>query len=141
MNWTDGPSMNHGKYAHGCATIPATEDQEAQIIVMGGTTYNHYPKGDNTTISLNLSSLKWSIIGETPLNRIHGHTTTNSNSPEYRVYSIGGLYYVPDEEDTFLTAIYGLNHSNKWELVGNLSQGRVYHTSLNIPLQDIPGCS
>ena len=130
--------MNNARYGHRCTTIPATEQSNAQIIVVGGDS-------ESTVEVLDVSSSLWFNIAKIPLEGLDRNSLTVSNSPEYKLYSIGGNYANPNfSQDLVISvsakAIYGLTYSNTWIHVGDLTEGRARHTSLNIARKDIPGC-
>ena len=129
LKWTDGPTMNRGRRYHGCTTIPSTNGGNAEIIVVGGRS------SEDTVESLAVASDSWVNIAQTPIRNLKAHSIVASNSPEYKLYSIGG------DSSGFVSSIYGLTNSNTWEFIGNISAARGYHTSLNIPQKDIPGCN
>ena len=137
ITWSNGPQMNDARSGHGCTTIPATEQTKAQIIVVGGSS------GESTVEILDVSSSSWFIIAKIPIQGLYANSLTVSNSPEYKLYSIGGEYTNFNEEFFFSVtakAIYGLTYSNTWIHVGDLTEGRARHTSLNVARKDIPGC-
>ena len=136
--WSNGPEMNNARYGHGCTTIPATEQSNAQIIVVGGDS-------DSAVEILDVHSSSWFNIAKIPLQGLDRNSLTASNLPEYKLYSIGGNYANPNfSQDLVLSitgkAIYGLTYSNTWIQVGDLNEGRARHTSLNVARKDIPGC-
>ena len=134
--WSNGPEMNIARSLHGCTTIPATEETNAQIIVGGF-------ERDSTVEILDVSSSSWFNIAKIPIQGLYANSLTVSNSPEYKLYSIGGEYTNFNEEFFFSVtakAIYGLTYSNTWIHVGDLTEGRARHTSLNVARKDIPGC-
>ena len=133
--WSEGPEMNFPRYFHGCTTIPSTEVRNAQIIVVGGID-SQTRIIENTVEILDVSSNSWLNVEITPLIRLYGNTLTASNSPEYKLYSIGGQAPTGNTR-----AIYGLTQSNTWVNVGNLTEGRSFHTSLNVDKNDILGCA
>ena len=125
--WSEGPEMKTARNLHGCTTIPSTEKRNAQIIVVGGS-FN-----ENTVEILDISSNSWFNAGNVPLPGPIANSLAVSNSPEYKVYSIGGS---PSGR-----AIFGLTQSNAWVHVGNLTEERRFHRSLNVDKEDIPGCA
>ena len=129
--WSIGPEMNNTRHAHGCTTIPSTEQNNAQIIVVGGLL------AESTVEILDVSSRSWFHVEKIPLENLKYNSLTASNSPEYKLYSIGGAY----SRNFFGQAIYGLTCSNTWVHVGNLTYGRNSHTSLNVAKQGNPGYS
>ena len=141
ITWSNGPQMNDARYGHGCTTIPATEQTKAQIIVVGGSS------GESTVEILDVSSSSWFNIAKIPFENLNENSLTTSNSPEYKLYSIGGNYASRNSDSIqdlviAITAkeIYGLTYSNTWIHVGDLTEGRARHTSLNVSRKDIPGC-
>ena len=117
--------MKIARYYHGCTTIPSTEERNAQIIVVGGFSANPVE-------ILDVYSNSWFIAAKTPSTGLFGNSLTASNSQEYKLYMIGG---------GGTKAIYGLNQSNVWVHVGNLTEERSLHTSLNVDKNVIPGCA
>ena len=136
--WSNGPEMNNARYGHGRTSIQATEQSNAQIIVVGGDS-------DSTVEILEVSSNSWFNIAKIPLEGLDRNCLTASNSPEYKLYSIGGNYANPNfSQDLVISltakAIYGLTYSNTWIHVGDLTEARARHTTLNVARKDIPGC-
>ena len=131
--------MNIARYGHGCTSIPAIEQSNAQIIVVGGDS-------DSTVEILDVFSSSWFNIAKIPLEGLDRNSLTASNSPEYKLYSIGGNYANQNSSQAPLgisikaKAIYGLTYSNSWIHVGDLAEGRARHTSLNVARKYIPGC-
>ena len=125
--WSEGPKMNNARYFHGCTTIPSTVERNAQFIVVGG----HH--SESTVEILDVSSNSWFNVANTPLPGLFANSLTVSNSPEYKLYSIGGS---PSDR-----AIFGLTQSDAWVHVGNLTEVRADHASLNVDKKDIPGCA
>ena len=128
--WSNGPEMNSARYSHGCTTISSTWERSTQIIVVGG-----FESGSTVEI-LNVSSSSWFNVAKIPLEDLKDNSLIASNSLQYKVYSIGGRY----SESILTKAIYGLTYSNTWIHVGDLTEGRARHTSLNVARKDIPGC-
>lgn len=122
--------MNHARYYHGCAFVPSTEKSEDQVVVVGGF------QGGPTVESLSTNNEKvWRPKENVPLPGLVWHAVTNAISPNYLLFTVGDGF-----SGAGSGAIYGLTHSNKWELVGNLRSKRYFHTSLNLPRKDIPDC-
>ena len=120
--------MNGPRAWCGCTTIPSTEERNAQIVVVGS--FN----SKSTVEILDVSSNSWFNVAKIPFTQsLYGNSLTASNSPEYKLYSIGGT--------VSNGAIYGLTQSDGWVHVGNLTENRWYHTSLNVDKKDIPGCA
>ena len=133
MQWTNGPKMNYPRVRHGCTTIPSNANRKAQIIVVGG----HWKSRDIEVLGISNSS--WINVAKIPIENLNDNTVTASNSKAYKMYSIGGVVEngrVPN----YINAIYGLTHSNELKLVGNLTEGRSRHTSLNVDPNGISGC-
>ena len=139
--WSNGPEMNIARYSHGCTTAlntTATEQSNAHVIVVGGNF--------STAEVLYVSSSSWSIIAQMPLQGLYRNSLAASKSSEYILYSIGGNYLNETLGNdlgvkVYVKAIYGLTYSNTWIHVGDLTEGRDRHTSLNVARKDIPGCS
>ena len=130
MKWSDGPTMEHKRYYHACTTITGNKKHTGGVIVVGGK------ESEDTVEFLEFKSNRWKTVGKSPLSDIYGHTVTPANSPEYILYSIGGsLGY-----KNYVKDIYGLTQSYNWKLVGNLTNARYYHTSLNLRQNEIPRC-
>ena len=120
--------MNHLRSSHGCAFVPSTEKGEDQVVVVGGI------KSDSTVESLSTNSKQWMLKEGWEL-LVSGNAVTNSNSPNYLLYFVGG--YNSGEIDK----IYGFSHSNSWDYVARLTKTRAWHSSLSLGRTDIPGCS
>ena len=124
--------MNHPRDDHGCAFVSSTEESEGQVVVVAG-----YRSG-STVESLSANSAnEWMLKESVPINSLVGNAVTKANSPHYLVFSAGGRSSSGDDIKT----IYGLSHSNKWEVVGNITNSRSYHSSLNLCRKDIPNCA
>ena len=122
MKWSDGPTMEHVRYWHACTTISGNKEHTGGVIVVGGK------YSDDTAEILEFGSNRWKTVGKTPLANLNGHTVTPANSLEYILYSVGGKISNTD----YVKGIYGLTHSHTWSLVGNLTNKRRWHTSLNL---------
>ena len=130
LQWSDGPTMEHMRYDHACTTISGNKDLTGGVIVVGGQC-----KDDSVEI-LEFGSNRWKTVGKSPLANLHGHTVILASSPEYILYSVGGMIVYSD----CVKGIYGLTHSYTWTLVGNLTNARACHTSLNLKQNEIPRC-
>ena len=121
--------MNHPRYCHGCAFVPSTEDSEDQVVVVAG--YG----SDSTVESLSTNSNEWMLKESVPLS-LYGNAVTKANSPDYLVFSVGGRSASGD-----MKAIYGLSHTNRWEVVANLKNSRSFHSSCNVPRKYLTNCA
>ena len=130
MKWSDGPTMEQKRIHHACTTISGNKENTGGVIVYGGD------YSDDTVEFFEFKANSWKTVGKSPLTSINGHTVTLANSPEYILYSVGGMVGFKD----YVKEIYGLTHSYNWTLVGNLMNGRAYHTSLNLNQNEIPRC-
>ena len=127
--------MNKDRVWHGCTTTIIGTSKV--VLVVGG-----YNRGALNTMEMyNPLKNEWTLHStRLPLRLIHLQVV-NSHSLNYLVYVIGGEGSDTEEkryEDH--SAIYGLNKTEKWELVGNLQQKRHYHASLNIQNNDFLDC-
>ena len=128
--------MNHHRFHHGCTTIPSNTSEKSQIIVVGGS------RNSQDIEVLDVSSSAWIKVAKIPFRTPSGNTVTFSKSPAYKIYIIGGTASLGSMGSSHYTkAIFGLTYSNVLKLVGNLTEGRSFHTSLNVDPSDIPGCS
>ena len=130
MKWSDGPTMEYKRYFHACTTIPGNKEHTGGVIVASGQF------SDDTVEILEIGSNRWKTVGKSPLTNLYDHAVTPANSPEYILYSVGGTRMYSD----YVKGIYGLTHSYTWTLVGNLTNARSYHTSLNLKQNEIPRC-
>ena len=121
--------MNHPRYWHGCAFVSSTEEGEGQVVVVAGD------GSDSTVESLSTNSKEWMLKESVPLS-LYGNAVTKANSPDYLVFSVGGRSASGD-----IKAIYGLSHTNKWEVVANLKNSRSFHSSCNVPRKYFPNCA
>ena len=123
--------MNQARYRHGCATTTTKGEQE--IIVVGGQDENYNLL--NTFEIFNPKENKWTQHSSKLPTALYHLTVVHANSPEYLVYAIGGM----DKNNKIQANIYGLRTNMEWTLVGNLMSKRSAHTSVNVPLDHIPG--
>ena len=130
MKWSDGPTMEHKRYYHACTTITGNKKHTGGVIVVGGK------ESEDTVEFLEFKSNRWKTVGKSPLSEIYGLTVAPANSPEYILYSVGGS--VGKNND--VKDIYGLTQSYNWKLVGNLTNARFWHTTLNLKQNEIPRC-
>ena len=125
---TQGPSMNTGRFDHGCARL-----NDEFIIVAGQsvmTTDNLF------TEVLKIGELEWTY-GPNLTEAIGYNELVKSNRKEYIAYNLGGS--TVDFEPS--SKIYGLNSdTNEWELIGNMNEPRSHGSALNVPSHLIPWC-
>ena len=121
--------MNEVRKDHGCAATIFGTSKVA--LVVGGNNRN----GFLDTMEM-YDSNEWTLHStRLPLPRFYLQIV-NSYSLNYLVYAIGGYGRPGDVQGE----IYGLNKTEKWELVGNMKQKRYMHASLNIKSNDFPIC-
>ena len=129
--WTNGPEMNKARYGHGCVKIPQTSQQKGQIMVMGGFS------SDSTIESLEIGEDKWKVVGSThPEVNLMYHSVTESHSPKYIAYSIGGF-----SDSGYVKSIYGIKDDFSFVKVGELKKPRIKHQSLNLLRHEILICA
>ena len=140
--------MEHKRRWHACISIAGNNKAKGGVYVIGGM--DAEKNFENTIEKLEFGANKWVTKGEISgsLADLLLQTVAEANSQDYILYSIGGN----KRYDTIFTrshglyqyrsqnGIYGLTHSYEWKLVGNLINGRIYHTSLNMLRKDIPNC-
>ena len=128
--WSNGPDMNKARSHHGCVKIPQTSQRKSQILVVGG--YD----SDSTIETLEIGEDKWKVVGSTnPEVNLRLHAVTESYSPKYIAYSIGGY---SDSGD--VKSIYGIKDDFSFDKVEELKKPRYGHQSLNLPRHEIPNC-
>ena len=125
--------MKHPRSSHGCAFVPSTEKNQAQVVVVGGYEgLGHANEKDSTVETFQANMNEWTSKNSFPLKNYYSSqrevAVVNSKSPEYLVYSIGGRDY----KGYPISTIYGLAHSNQWEVVGSAEYTHSSHTSINL---------
>ena len=127
--WSNGPEMNKARSDHGCVKIPQTSQHKSQILVVGGY--------DSTIESLEIGEDKWKVVGSTnPEVNLRNHAVTESYSPKYIAYSIGGY-----SDSGYVKSIYGIKDDFSFDEVGELKKPRHSHQSLNLLTHEIPNCA
>ena len=117
--WSNGPEMNKDRIRHGCVKIPQTIQHKSQILVVGGESR------DSTIESLEIGEEKWKVVGNTyPEKGLYANAVTESHSPKYIAYSIGGLSGSGD-----VKSIYGIKDDFSFVKVGGLKKPLMYHQS------------
>ena len=125
--WSNGPEMNKARGLHGCVKIPQTSQHKSQILVVGGL------NSDSTIESLEIGEDKWKVVGRTdPEEYLYGNAVTESHSPKYIAYSIGGY-----SAFGVVKSIYGIKDDFSFDEVGELKKPRRYHQSLNLLRHEI----
>jgi len=128
--WSNGPEMNKARFKHGCVKIPQTSQHKSQILVVGGSS------SDSTIESLEIGEDKWKVVGSTnPEVILRSHAVTESYSPKYIAYSIGGYSY-----PRYVKSIFGIKDDFSFVKVGELKKPRENHQSLNLLRHEIPNC-
>jgi len=128
--WSNGPEMNKDRSGHGCVKIPQTVQRKSQILVVGGLS------SDSTIESLEIGEDKWKVVGSTnPEVNLNSHSVTESYSPKYIAYSIGG-----HSNSGYVKSIYGMKDDFSFAKVGELKKPRRWHQSLNLLTHEIPNC-
>ena len=128
--WSNGPEMNKARSGHGCVKIPQTSQHKSQILVVGGLS------SDSTIESLEIGEDKWKVVGNTyPEKGLYTSAVTESHSPKYIAYSIGGLSGSGD-----VKSIYGIKDDFSFDEVGELNKPPRSHQSLNLLRHEIPNC-
>ena len=123
--------MNKARYTHGCVKLPQTSQRKSQILVVGGDS------SDSTIESLEIGEDKWKVVGDTiPEENLRRNGVTESHSPKYIAYSIGGR----SDSSTYVKSIYGIKDDFSFVKVGELKKPRSYHQSLNLLKHEIPNC-
>ena len=129
MKWSDGPTMEQKRYFHACTTISGNKEHTGGVIVASGQF------SDDTVEILEIGSNRWKTVGKSPLTNLYAHAVTPASSPEYMLYSVGGSISWMNADD--VKGIYGLTYSYTWSHVGNLRNGRNWHTSLMLKKEEI----
>ena len=128
--WSNGPEMNKARSRHGCVKIPQTSQRKSQILVVGGDS------NVSTIESLEIGEDKWKVVGRTdPEEYLYGNAVTESHSPKYIAYSIGGK-----SDSGYVKSIYGIQDDFSLAKVGELKKPRINHQSLNLLRHEIPNC-
>ena len=129
--WSNGPEMNKARRWHGCVKIPQTSQHKSQILVVGGWS------SDSTIESLEIGEDKWKVVGDTiPEVNLRLNAVTESHSPKYIAYSIGGY----SDSSNNVKSIYGIKDDFSFVKVGELKKPRKWHQSLNLLEHEIPNC-
>merc|ERR1719167_1625838 len=114
--------MNKARSDHGCVKIPQTSQRKSQILVVGGSS------SDSTIESLEIGEDKWKVVGSTnPEENLNSHAVTESYSPKYIAYSIGGY----SDSSRYVKSIFGIKDDFSFVKVGELKKPQDYHQSLN----------
>ena len=121
--------MNKARSHHGCVKIPQTSQRKSQILVVGGYS------SDSTIESLEIGEDKWKVVGEIPEVNLRRHAVTESHSPKYIAYSIGG-----GSDSGIVKLIYGIKEDFSFVKVGELKKPRNDHQSINLLKHEIPNC-
>ena len=135
--WSNGPEMNKARSDHGCVKIPQTSQRKSQILVVGGYS------SDSTIESLEIGEDKWKVVGTTnPEVNLNDHAVTESYSPKYIAYSIGGFSGITRDsfDPRIVKSIYGIKDDYSFIEVGLLKKSRYLHQSLNLLRHEIPNC-
>ena len=129
--WSNGPEMNEARSRHGCVMIPQTSQRKSKILVFGGQS------SDSTIESLEIGEDKWKVVGSTnPEVNLRYHAVTESHSPKYIAYSIGGY----SDSSSYVKSIFGIKDDFSFAKVGELKKPRRSHQSLNLLRHEIPNC-
>ena len=129
--WSNGPKMNKARSGHGCLKVPQTSQHKSQILVVGGYS------SDSTIESLEIGEDKWKVVGNTyPKKDLYANAVTESHSPKYIAYSIGGR----SDSSDYVKSIYGIKHDFSFIKVGKLKKPRNWHQSINLLRHEIPNC-
>ena len=124
--------MNKARSIHGCIKIPQTSQRKSQILVVGGR------YSDSTIETLEIGEDKWKVVGDTlPEVDLRWHAVTESHSPKYIAYSIGGESYSSHP----VKSIYGIKEDFSFVKVGELKKPRYWHQSINLLKHEIPNCA
>ena len=122
--------MNKARYRHGCVKIPQTSQHKSQILAVGGWST------DSTIETLVIGEDKWKVVGDTyPEKGLYANVVTESHSPKYIAYSIGGY-----SDSGYVKSIYGIKDDFSFVEVGKLKKSRYQHQSLNLLRHEIPNC-
>ena len=123
--------MNNARSGHGCVKIPQTSQRKSKILVFGGQS------SDSTIESLEIGEDKWKVVGRTdPEENLRYHAVTESYSPKYIAYSIGGY----SDSSNNVKSIYGIKDDFSFAKVGELKKTRDDYQSLNLLRHEIPNC-
>ena len=124
--------MNKKRNLHGCAV--SQYNGSPTVFVVGGLDENGNRL--DTVEILNIQGRKeWIILNSRLPRPLYALQAVTSHSSKHIIYIIGG-----NGNDDYRAEIYGLNRTLDWESVGNLSQKRSGHVSLNVEQNEIPNC-
>ena len=133
--WKNGPSMHDKRSQHGCFY----DQQTNSVVVLGGS---NGMKGTGTESGLksseqwNLGSKKWISLADFPTSIISSEAV-ESKSGEYLGFAAGGQ----TSKETS-NKVWGLRRKDMtwWKMPQRLQRARQYHSIVNVPSDEIPGC-
>ena len=126
--WSQGPSMNQKRSGHSCFY----DDQTNSIFIVGGYNGNHLA----TTEQWNLDTNQWITLLDLP-EPLSYSAGVASKSEQFVGYVAGGY-----TEFIGTNKIHGLRKTDlTWEVMPQqLKTARYYHSMVNLPVDQIPGC-
>ena len=134
---TQGPSLNTGRYYHGCARL-----NDGSIIVAGGLSKNQWHIIDSTEI-LKIGEHEWKPGPHLP-ERVSRYKLVKSQRKDYVAYGLGGetkIFLGQRYRYTSSSKIYGLHRgTNEWQLIGNMEKPRDTGSAVNMPSNMIQWC-
>jgi len=129
-DWTEGPKLNEKRSSHACLV----DEERSTIHVIGGD-------GDNGFLK---STEKWTfgtdawVSGANLPETVQYSAAVNSNSEETIGYLVAGLTY-----NRITSKVWSLRRRDmKWieDRTKKLKTPRYFHTVVNVPRDQIPGC-
>jgi len=128
-DWTEGPKLNEKRYDHACLV-----DEETNTIhIIGGSNGRHLKSTEKWIFGTD----SW-ISGASLPESVYRSAAVNSNSEETIGYLVAGLTYNGPS-----SKVWSLRRRDlMWIEDGSkkLKTAREYHTVVNIPGDQIPGC-
>ena len=128
QEWTQGPSMNQKRSGHSCFY----DDQTNSVFVVGGSNGNILA----TTEQWRLDTNQWISTPDLP-EPLYLSAGVASKSTQYVGFVAGGY-----NGTSKTNKIYGLRRNVlTWEAMPEqLQTARTYHSMVNPPVDQIPGC-
>ena len=138
-NWTQGPSLNVGRYDHACMA----DQKSATIYVMGGKDKTTSALSSTEKLKFNDVNRKWEMSSNLK-ERLYNSAAVSSRSNEFVGYLVASVQYDFDkiEIEAQTSKIWGLRRSDlQWiDTSKRLKIPRYWHTVVNVYDNQIPNC-